>query len=341
MWRRVALLTVIAVLTLTGWGVGTAGAAEGTGSTVWLCRPGQADDPCGGRSAAPVDCFYVYPTVSLALGTNAPRRVGPEERLIASQQAAPFGAQCRVWAPVYRQSTLRGLFTARTPADRRAALALAYSDVRSAWRDYIAHDNGGRGVVLVGHSQGTTMLRTLLREEIEPAAVHDRLVSALLLGGNVLTRTGSPVGGDFTRTPLCTAHDETGCVVAYSTYGRTPEPDDRFGRVPADGVGPSRPFPSGPGYAVACTNPAALGTSAPAALHSRLAGQRISGYTARCVTVGGAQVLEVSGAGPVPASALPELPNRSWGLHLLDVNIAQDDLTGLVASQARAYLRTH
>ncbi|MGZ8177823.1 DUF3089 domain-containing protein [Williamsia sp. SKLECPSW1] len=336
-------MAVLAAL-LPFWAAGTAAAEPATqGSTLWLCRPGQPADPCGGRGDAPVDCFYVYPTVSLASGATAPLRVGPEERVIAEQQAAPFGSRCRVWAPVYRQSTLRGLFSARTSADRTAALRVGYTDVLSAWRDYLTHDNDGRGVVLIGHSQGTLMLRTLLREEIEPSPAHDRLLSAILLGGNVLTRPGSLLGGDFTRTPLCTARAEIGCVIAYSTFGRTPGADARYGRPPAagDAVSPSRELPSGPGYSVACTDPAALGSTSTAALHSRIAGRSVTGYRGRCTTGTGPHVLQVSGGSPVPASALPELPDRTWGLHLLDVNIAQDDLVGLVGAQAQTWALRH
>ena len=32
------------------------------------------------------------------------------------------------------------------------------NDVVAAWRHYLDHDNRGRGVVLIGHSQGTGML---------------------------------------------------------------------------------------------------------------------------------------------------------------------------------------
>ena len=336
--RIIALVAALAGILVT---VGTPAAATADpapASTLWLCRPGQPADPCGGRGDAPIDCFYVYPTVSLAPGANAPRAVGPEERLIANQQAEPFGSRCRVWAPVYRQSTLRGLFAARSTADRTAALRVAYTDVVAAWRDYLAHHNAGRGVVLIGHSQGTLMLRTLLREEIEPAPVHDRLVSAILLGGNVLTRTGSLSGGDFTRTPLCTARGETGCVIAFSTFGRTPPADTRYGVVPVESTSPSRPLPAGAGYTVACTNPAALGTTATAPLRSRIAGRSVTGYGGRCTTGTGPHVLQVSGGNPVPAAALPELPNPTWGLHLLDVNIAQDDLVDLVGAQTRTYL---
>jgi pimeloyl-ACP methyl ester carboxylesterase len=82
---------------------------------------------------------------------------------VAEQQAARFSQTCRVFAPVYRQLTLRAIF-GEIPA---SAAAKAYGDVRSAWRDYLRNHNNGRGVVLIGHSQGTYMLRQLARDVID------------------------------------------------------------------------------------------------------------------------------------------------------------------------------
>ena len=85
-----------------------------------------------------------------------------------------------------------------------AALDLAYGDVLSAWQDYMAHYNNGRGVVLIGHSQGTMMLIRLVTSEIDPnPSVRARLVSALLIGGNVKVAVGQDVGGDFQNVPAC------------------------------------------------------------------------------------------------------------------------------------------
>ena len=53
-----------------------------------------------------------------------------------------------------------------------------YEDVVEAWRAYLRRFNHGRGVVLIGHSQGTFVLRRLIREEIDPkASARRRLVS--------------------------------------------------------------------------------------------------------------------------------------------------------------------
>ena len=83
---------------------------------------------------------------------------------IARYQAARYAQTCRVFAPMYRQQTLGGLAAGGSPE----ALELAYSDVVEAWREYLAEHNRGRPFVLIGHSQGTRMLRRLLRDEIDP-----------------------------------------------------------------------------------------------------------------------------------------------------------------------------
>ena len=59
---------------------------------------------------------------------------------------------------------------------------------------------------------------------------------------------------------------------------------------------------------------------------------------ARCSSAGGASVLQVS---PVAgARTFTPVPDPSWGLHLVDGNIALGTLTKVVARQAREYLRT-
>jgi len=186
---------------------------------VWLCKPGLAANPCEipqdttvrehGRpdrveTPAPgpreIDCFYVYPTVSNQRTANANKDRDPELESIAKYQAARFSTQCRVFAPIYRQSTLASIATGYASAfgaDRE----LAYGDVLEAWKEYLAKDNAGRGVILIGHSQGTSMLRRLLREAIEPDPKQlRRIAAAHPLGGEVKARLGERRVGEEWRT---------------------------------------------------------------------------------------------------------------------------------------------
>ncbi|NIL74528.1 DUF3089 domain-containing protein [Rhodococcus sp. B10] len=370
-------LGIVVAATAAIAAVTTGSASADESPTVWLCKPGSVPNPCGGSqetyvaasksveagpapSDPPIDCFYVYPTVSLDPALNADRSVGVEERFIAQQQVERFSPHCRVFAPVYRQSTLLGLATSAGDA-RAAALSEAYGDIERAWDEYSTRYNDGRGVVLIGHSQGTYMLRALIRQHVD----HDddarsRIVSALLIGGNVLVERGSNVGGDFENLPGCTSADHIGCVVAYSAFDDVPPADARFGRSPsADNYGSALDLPYGPDYEVLCTNPASLQDNSRAPLQTVLRSAAVvpgapavvvnanalvapapfvipaQNYTARCESDGDARVLRIEGG---DSAELRALPTAGWGLHLQDVNLALGDLTDLVEGQTSTYL---
>src|SRR5260370_15511573 len=95
--------------------------------------------------------------------------------------------------------------------------ALAYNDVLDAWNYYLEHDNQGRGVVLIGHSQGSFVLTELIKNEIDGKPVQARLVSALLLGMNLAVPRGKDVGGSFHHVPLCRAPRQAGCSGTYAS----------------------------------------------------------------------------------------------------------------------------
>ncbi|MBV8597834.1 MAG: DUF3089 domain-containing protein [Actinobacteria bacterium] len=355
---RRAVLLALACIALAGCG----GARHTAGRTVWLCRPGLADDPCAGdlsatvvspggaahvervssAADAPVDCFYVYPTVSAQQTVNANLVAGLREREVAVAQAARFSQVCRVYAPVYRQITLAAL---DHPGRIRLANALlAYDDVRAAFDDYLARWNHGRGFVLIGHSQGAVILTRLVQERIDhDPSVRRRLVSALILGGNVTT-------ADFAHVPTCRSRTQTGCVVAYSSFAGTPPANAQFARATSNAglplLAPRRRAP------IVCVDPAAPGGGEAALdpylpslvllfLHSTLHPTTPwvafpGAYTARCRTAGDATWLDVERVGH-PSPDLTRLRDPALGLHVLDVNLALGNLVALVRSEAAAY----
>jgi Protein of unknown function (DUF3089) len=355
----------------------TASAPLDQWGTTWLCRPGLADNPCttdlastaiarnGAMHAEPaspasnpkVDCFYVYPTVSDESAINADLAIGLQQAEVAIAQASRFSQVCRVYAPVYRQITLSAL---NHPARITLADALiAYNSVLTAFRDYLAHYNHGRGIVFIGHSQGASILIKLLKEQVDakPAMRH-RLVSALLLGGNVTVRKGRSTGGDFKHIPLCSSSTQTGCVVAYSSFTTKPPSNSQFGRTTSDaGVSLLAPHHVSPNIAIACVNPAApaggqthLDPYVPSLFLQFLGADSAlqvgtawvsfpAEYTASCKSSGNAtwlQVTHTSGS-PDQRPLLGELVDPTLGLHILDVNIALGNLVKLVRAEAGAY----
>jgi hypothetical protein len=263
-------------------------------------------------------------------------------------QASRFSATCRVWAPMYRQATLKGLATINA-----TELNTAYQSLLSAWDDYLARDNDGRPIVFIGHSQGAAMLIRLLQSQVDPSSrLRRRLVSALILGGNVQVPVGRSVGGTFRNIPVCRSGAETACVIAYSTFGSTPPSNSLFGR-PGRGVSLLSGQRSTVGQQVVCVNPATFskapgplspyfvtGTEQPRGIRVRTPWVNFPGlYTATCEQSGGASWLQVD-ASATPGDPRPTVSaslGPAWGYHVQDVNLALGNLVRDVARQEAAY----
>jgi hypothetical protein len=349
----------------------------------WLCR-GDTDDVCDhdldatsiradGRARVErwrparkpkIDCFYIYPTISTDQTGNSDLVPGDDQELfVVRQQAARLGTECHVFAPVYRQVTLTALLGVLggnpVPYDR----ALAYADVVDAWKHYIANDNHGRGVVLIGHSQGASLLTQLVAQEIDGVpALRDRLVSVILLGTSLQVPDGADVGGDFANVPLCHSRRDVGCAITYGSFRATAPP-------PSNSLfGVSR----APGLKAACTNPAALGGGS-GVLHPYFATDGTSlpilpatppqwvdpskgvtvttpfvtlpdFVTAECTERNGFVYLAITVNGDPADPRIDDIGGDltpEWGLHLVDANVAMGDLVAVTHFQARAYHRHH
>ena len=209
--------------------------------------------------------------------------------------------------------------------------------------------------MLIGHSQGARILARLIAHEIEGKPEQRIFAGALILGFDVEVPEGKDVGGTFKTIPLCRAAGQNGCVVAYETFPATalPPDDSRFTHAET------------PGMEIACTDPAALagGTLDPIlATQTNLLGKppldpswaafvkplntpfvSLPGIaSAHCVEGPKASYLLVSIKAPPAGSVWPAtLPGdlvvdrrllKSWGWHLIDVNIAMGNLIDFVST---------
>ena len=238
----------------------------------------------------------------------------------------------------------------------------AYNGVVAAWNDYLQHYNDGRGVVVIGHSQGAALLIALLRQKVDDdPAVRKLLVSAIILGGNVTVPIGKGVGGSFQNIPACRSDTQTGCVIAYSSFDQQPPADSLFGR-PGQGVsslGRQLPLPASE-LQVLCVNPAALGggsatldplfptASVAAGLGAAASGAPVErplpGYPSptstpdnACTKTAPAGCRSALRSTPAtPGSVVREILGPTWGLHLVDVNIALGNMTPWSSARRRA-----
>jgi hypothetical protein len=337
----------------------------------WLCRPDIASDACHGdldltelrpdgtRVVVPfvpadkptVDCFYVYPTVDLAMvpGNHTDFTDTARMRETAHAQVARFGAACRIFAPLYRQMTFGTYFAPADEHERR--FAMAFADVDAAFHWYLSHSEANRWIVLVGHSQGAQIVERLLSTEFDgDAGRRTRLLVAMPIGGDVQVAEGSSTGGTFRDIPLCTSDGELGCVVAYNAFR------------PA---GSRRPWPGPPppGRRSACVNPAdvAAGGKHPLSLAVFATRSRYRDgmpgaawattpfiglpdfYSAWCAEgQDGFRFLaidEASRPGDLRSSPI-DLSTLVWrtklGLHQLEMQLGQGDLIRLIQRKAAA-----
>jgi len=322
----------------------------------WLCRPGKETlcttnldamevDADGKRiyqkfvpaAWSPIDCFYVYPTVSHQTTDYSDFTEDPEIDTVVRNQAARLSAHCRLFAPIYRQLTLPGLERdMKRGADMKAAFDKPYQDVLRAWKHYLKNNNHGRGVVLIGHSQGTILLQRLIAEEIDGKPVQKKLVSVFLAGDPSLpVRPGKPVGGAFKHIPLCDHASETGCIYVWGDYlGDAPVPGEIFGKAPGGGlvaacVSPAAPAGGDGALRTYFPRPADAPASDPPFVE--LIGQ-LSG---RCKADEEGNALRIT---ILPSRFTERLTTAfafsardpTWGLHRLDLNLLQGNVVDVV-----------
>lgn len=344
----------------------------------WLCLPGrqdacavdqtttivQADGKTSTEAFKPIsnagyDCFYVYPTVSTDPGGNSDMVIDEAERRVVEQQLARFAGQCRVYAPMYRQVTLAALRAVMMGQTSPGNGVLAYTDVADAWNWYLTHENKGRGVVIMGHSQGSRLLLDLLKNEVDGKPAQKQMISAYILGMN----TAVDAKGNYGSIPTCTKADQAGCIVSYVSFREASPPpaNSRFGKTDPEG------------RRAACVNPAALlagkASTDEAPVHAYLSSKGFlsSGepkafakdlkvttpfvampglLSAKCVSEGDFTYLAVKVNADPADPRTDELTGdvvvmgnvlKDWGLHLIDVNVEMGDLNALVARQAKAY----
>lgn len=291
---------------------------------------------------AKVDCFYVYPTASEQTGPYANPVPEPSVNKVAHAQAGRFASVCRLYVPLYRQLTLPALFA---KPKKPLNFDVPYEDVKAAWTYYMAHENHGRGVILIGHSQGTILLQRLMVEEIDGKPEQNQLVLALL-GGNpgLSIPDGKLVGGTFKSIPVCHVKGEPGCALVWSSYAADDVSTPIFGR-------------GRPGDTAACTNPARIGGGA-----APLKGfvpkapiappkdppyvEQLGQLAADCVTDKGGATLRIHVEPGIFAGIIKQgLANTSklpgWGLHALDYSLTQGDLIDDVEASSATWIKLH
>lgn len=353
----------------------------------WLCKPGRKDactvnldatvvkadgttsvDPFKPAADPKIDCFYVYPTVSNDPTPNSDMNAGPEEISVIKHQFARFASVCRTFAPLYRQVTLTALRAGMTGKPMAGVdRTLGLNDVKDAWHYYLEHDNNGRGVVLIGHSQGSGVLTQLVKDEIDGKPIQSKVISVILGGSRLQVPVGKDVGGDFKSIPLCRSDSQIHCAMNFASFRETlpPPSNSLFGGS------------SGAGLEAACTNPAAL-AGGRGGLHAYMASGsesiaagadaakqptwtdppskiatpfvEVPGMlTAECAKDASGKTYLSIGIAPNASGkrtstiagdvVIAGQVQANWGLHLIDMNLTMGNLIHDVRREAETYLK--
>jgi hypothetical protein len=324
----------------------------------WVCRPG-ADSVCttgldasvqnadGSTTAQPftaaadppIDCFYLYPTVSQEQMEFADLTDSPEIQAETKAQVGRLSSRCRVFAPIYRQVTSFGL---NHPSSFGTQTDFRMADVQSAWNYYLQNDNKGRGVVIIGHSQGTSLLQNLIAGSIDGTASQALLVSAFLAGDSSLAvPPGGVVGGNFAHIPTCSDAAQTGCVYVWASYlaGDTSAPP-MFGGARGDG------------FVSACVSPAApAGGSAQLKFYHQNGNppwvEALGQFSGVCQSDStGANILVVTVQTGKFATANTALLKAAevapgWGIHPLDLELVQGNILDVLDAEIATWQAKH
>jgi hypothetical protein len=324
----------------------------------WVCRP-ESNTPCttaldaqvqladGTTQAQPftpaanpaIDCFYVYPTVSEEQTEFADLTDSPIIQAVTRQQAGRLSSRCRVFAPIYRQVTNYGL----THGGSEGSGDPPMEDIQAAWAYYLQHDNNGRGVVIVGHSQGTILLQRLIAQSIDGTSTQSLLVSAFLAGDpSLAVPPGGVVGGTFAHIPTCSSAAQIGCVYAWGSY----LVDDASAPPIFGGA-------RGDGLASACVNPAAPAGGS-AALKFYYPGANPPSWVEAIGQVTGQCTMDGNGANTFVVTVLPGQFNAQltallkneeiapgWGVHPFDIPLVQGNMLDVLDAEIATWQAQH
>ena len=172
-----------------------------------------------------VDTFYIYSTVyfgnegdpDYATMDNAEMLEGIDvEHAIKS---SVFEQSTNVFIPYYRQAGMRieaEAWLKTGNIDGPLVGGTPYGDIVDALDYYFEHCNGGRPFVIAGHSQGSAILRLVLKRYFkEHPDYYKRMIAAYVIGFAV-TKDDLK---NYPHLKFATGESDTGVIVSWNTEG--------------------------------------------------------------------------------------------------------------------------
>lgn len=232
------------VFEIPGWNDPTANAQSTQASETALFTPlagtpSDYSDP-GNWASLPrtpdkkADTFYIYPTAYVSTAKDAPDIVPIEDETMRKGALGNIELNCgvfsestNVYAPFYRQSNLGVIAGLSGDELLEFQMREQRTDVYAALDYYFTHYNNGRPFILAGHSQGSVMLKLVLREYMQAhPEYYERMIASYVLGYSITNE-------DLEINPnlrFAEGADDTGVIVSWNTEG--PSNGDNFCVLP-------------------------------------------------------------------------------------------------------------
>ena len=217
-------------------------------SSAWAQRPQTISE-----NPNEIAVFFIHPTsyYNGKMGWNAPideaRSLERLEKIIVPNHAIPFEKAGELWIPKYRQATLYSQLS--FSEDAKDALNLAYSDVETAFDNFIKARGKDKGFIIVGVGQGGLHGLRLIQSKIAHTQIEKSLVAGYLidqavpLGDKI---TGVAAGLDGHQSPIkmsefhkemfgdianCSEPSQSNCILSFSVFDRGEKGQyERFGK---------------------------------------------------------------------------------------------------------------
>ena len=190
-------------------------------SESWAVKPGKYPESLkniiGESNNKDCDVFFIYPTMFLDrkdFNWNADLDDQLLNKNIINRsvkyQASAFGKVGNIYVPFYRQSHYKVYVKPFNNYEEKSR-AIAYSDIKKAFKYYLDNYNNGKPIIIASHSQGSILSAMLLKEFFDDKPLQKKLVIAYLPGTKILDDY-------FKKIKKLQTSDEVGGYVSWNTY---------------------------------------------------------------------------------------------------------------------------
>ena len=172
-----------------------------------------------------IDTFYIYSTMYFTVNEGDPDYAALDNAEVLENiavehaiKSSVFEESTNLFIPFYRQAsmTLAGLTWKKTGSIEEAVSGIPYGDITAALDYYFDNCNEGRPFVIAGHSQGSAILRLVLKRYFkEHPEYYRRMVAAYAIGYSI-------TGDDLKANPhlkFAEGETDTGVIISWHAEG--------------------------------------------------------------------------------------------------------------------------